>query len=141
MLEHAQENACIRISVRFGARGHAMDVENVSTSMACPRAQKRTESLMLSQVRSACAGETSVMENRLNCYFTPTQNASFGCAVETPNCFIDKTDTWFGKSAKILLRRNLMKFFLSLFQQINPNIVQHCRPNDVARCSTKILNR
>ena len=52
-------------SVRFGARGHAMGVENISTSIACPRPPKRTESLMLSQVRSARAGETSVMENRL----------------------------------------------------------------------------
>ena len=42
-----------------------MEVENISTSMACPRPPKRTESLILSQVRSARAGETSVMENRL----------------------------------------------------------------------------
>ena len=56
----------MRLSVRFGARGHAMEVENISTSMACPRPQKRTETLMLSQVRSPCAGETGVMENRLN---------------------------------------------------------------------------
>ena len=42
-----------------------MEVENISTSMACPRVSKRTEILMLSQVRFACAGETGVMENRL----------------------------------------------------------------------------
>ena len=36
-----------KTSVRFGARGHAMEVENISTSMACPRAPKRTESLVL----------------------------------------------------------------------------------------------
>ena len=59
----------IRLSVRLGTRGHAMEVEHVSTSMACPRAPKRTESLMLSQVRSARAGETSVMENRLKFLF------------------------------------------------------------------------
>ena len=62
---HTQENACIRLSVRFGARGHAMEVENISTSMACSQPPKRTESVMLSQVRCAHAGETSVMENRL----------------------------------------------------------------------------
>ena len=50
-----------------------MEVENISTSMACPRAPKRTESLVLSQVRSARAAKISVMENRLkkrlNCRF------------------------------------------------------------------------
>ena len=35
-----------RLSVRFGARGHAMEVEMFSTSMACPRAPKHTERLM-----------------------------------------------------------------------------------------------
>ena len=59
-----RRNACIRLSERFGFRGDAMEVENVSTSMTCKRAPKRTESLMLSQVRSVRAGKTSVMENR-----------------------------------------------------------------------------
>ena len=68
MKEHAQENACIRVSVRFGPRGHAMEVENISTSMACPLAPQRTENLMLLQVRSARSGETSVMENRLKSF-------------------------------------------------------------------------
>ena len=48
MLEHVKENACLRLSVRFGPRGHAMEVENISTSMACPRAPQRTESLIVS---------------------------------------------------------------------------------------------
>ena len=43
-----------------------MEVENISTSMACPRPPKRKESLMLSQAHSTRAGKTSVMENRLN---------------------------------------------------------------------------
>ena len=54
-----------KTSIRFGASRHAMEVENISTYLACPRASKRTESLMLSQVRSIRVGETSVMENRL----------------------------------------------------------------------------
>ena len=45
----AQENACIRLSVRFGARGYAMEVEN--------------------KVRPARVGETSVMGNRLYSVF------------------------------------------------------------------------
>ena len=62
-------NACIRLSVRFGPRGHAMEVENISTSTACPRAPQRTENLMLLQVRSARSGETRVMENHLKARF------------------------------------------------------------------------
>ena len=49
-----------------------MEVEMFSTSMACPRGPKRTENLMLSQVRSARAGETSVTENRLKFLFKIT---------------------------------------------------------------------
>ena len=45
-----------------------MEVEMFSTSMTCPRGPKRTESLMLLQVRSARPGETSVMENRLKSF-------------------------------------------------------------------------
>ena len=50
------ERTCesIRLSVRFGARGHGMEVETFSTSMACPRAPKRTESLMHA-FSSACS--------------------------------------------------------------------------------------
>mgnify|MGYP002803980117 CR=1 FL=1 len=64
-LHHAQENAFIRLSVRCGPHLYAMEVENFSTSIACPRAPRRKESLMLSQVRSDCVGETSVVEDRL----------------------------------------------------------------------------
>ena len=55
----------LRLSVHYGALRHAMEVENISTSVLCPRAPKRTESLMFSQVRFTRAGETSVMESRL----------------------------------------------------------------------------
>ena len=54
----------LRHSVRFGARGHAIEVEIFSSFMACV-SYACVLLRMLLQVRSAGVGETGVMENRL----------------------------------------------------------------------------